>query len=389
MTPKVEGPSWPEGVLIDADLTPGCPIRSDAMSANRMNREEFSAKVSPLDAEQLRKVLWTLYWRGTAQARERIEDALTPEAKPKPMAKDVPEPDEVLADMTEFVSLARDGAYMYGDRRVTRTQRSKWRLTFRSLATQAQSALHAAETGPAEQAMELLIDLACEMHGSDYFHSDDPVEAARFVVSHAAAALWQTVLDQHGFAVFAGRAAPQLIRWESEYGWTRGNGKVAENEKLLAEVLEPMLTTEEEWRDFAAAYMDALDAVARIGTSQETGLRHSLGLGDGGYIRRDRARNLAAWHGKLAERLAGTADARLLDRLVAHRALAGPEVTFLRAQIARLGGQPGLARKLIADCLKELPGSHEFHEFAAEIGAELPSRAREFAAQQARAFSGQ
>ena len=33
------------------------------MAANRMNREEFHAKVSPLDAEQLRKALWTLYWR--------------------------------------------------------------------------------------------------------------------------------------------------------------------------------------------------------------------------------------------------------------------------------------------------------------------------------------
>jgi hypothetical protein len=38
------------------------------------------------------------------------------------------------------------------------------------------------------------------------------VQAARFVVSHAVSALWQTVLDQHGFAAFAERAAPQLIR---------------------------------------------------------------------------------------------------------------------------------------------------------------------------------
>ena len=46
------------------------------MPVSPMNREEFYAKVSPLDAEQLRKALWTLYWRGTAQVRERIEDAL-------------------------------------------------------------------------------------------------------------------------------------------------------------------------------------------------------------------------------------------------------------------------------------------------------------------------
>ena len=85
----------------------------------------------------------------------------------------MPDPDLVLDEVTEFVSLARDGAYVYGDRRVSRTERSKWRLTLRSLATQAQSALHAADTGPAEQATELLIDLACEMGDAEYFHSEE------------------------------------------------------------------------------------------------------------------------------------------------------------------------------------------------------------------------
>ena len=89
------------------------------------------------------------------------------------------------------------------------------------------------------------------------------MEAARFVVSHAVSALWQTMLNQHGFAAFAERAARRLIRWESEYGWTRGDGKVAEHETLLAEVLAPLLTTPQMWRDFAVAYLSALDAVAR------------------------------------------------------------------------------------------------------------------------------
>jgi hypothetical protein len=349
-----------------------------------MNREEFYTKISPLDTEQLRKALWTVYWRGTAQVRERIEDALTPDApQPTRKAPDLPDPAEVLAEVTEFVSLARDGAYMYGDRRVTRTQRSKWRLTFRTLATQAQSALHAADTGPAEQAVAQLIDLACAMHGSDYFHSDDPVEAARFVVSHAAAALWQAVLDQHGFAAFAKRAAPQLVRWESEYGWTRrGEGKVAESERLLADVLEPMLTTQDMWRDFAVAYLNALDAVAGA-----TGATRSTGWSGADYSRRERAGNFAVWHGMLAGRLAGTSDARLLDRLAGHRALAGPQVTFLRAEIAYASADVAAARKLVADCLEALPGSHEFLEFAAEIGAELPPRAHEIAAERARAQS--
>jgi hypothetical protein len=348
------------------------------MPANRMNREEFYAKVSPLDAEQLRKVLWTVYWRGTAQARERIEDALTPEAAPKRKVADKREAAEVLAEVAEFVELARDGAYMYGDRRVTRSQRSRWRLTFRSLATDAQSALHAAGTEPAEQAVEQLIGMACDMRTTDYFHSEDPVEAARFLVSHAAAALWRTVLDQHGFAVFARRAAPQLIGWESAYGWTRGDGKVAENERLLADVLASMLTAPEMWRDFTVAYLAALDDVpvpAQLGRSW-----HS----PDDYSCRERAANLEAWHEILVEQLAGTADAGLLDQVAEHRAFAGPGVTLLRARIARAAGDLGAARKLITGGLEELPGSYEFLQLAAEIDAELPPAARRIAAERAR-----
>lgn len=359
------------------------------MPVNRMNREQFYARVSGLDAEQLRKTLWTLYWRGTAQVRERIDDALSPPGEPKRKVENLPDPDEVLDEVTEFVSMARDGAYMYGDRRVSRTERSKWRVTFRRLATQAQSALHAADTGPGEQAMELLVDLASEMRRVEYFHSEDPVEAARFVVSHAASALWQTVLDQHGFAAFAERAAPQLIRWESEYGWSRGDGKVAEHETTLAEVLAPLLTSPQAWRDFAVAYLSALDAIARQetaaeGTSSRRRAWGSGGMSDSDFRRRDRAGTLATWHEMLVERLAGTEDAALLDRLVSHRGLAGPEVTFLRAQVARRADDLAAARKLIADCLEELPGSTEFLDFAAGIGAALPPRAREIAAERSR-----
>ena len=65
----------------------------------------------------------------------------------------------------------------------------------------------------------------------DYFHSDDPVEAAKFVVSEAVAALWESVLRHDGFAALADRAPEQLIRWEADYGWTRrGYGQVAEKE---------------------------------------------------------------------------------------------------------------------------------------------------------------
>ena len=74
-----------------------------------------------------------------------------------------------------------------GDRRVSRTERTKWRVTFRQLATDAQLALHADDTATGERAMELMIDLARHAEGS--FRSEDPLEAARFVLSRAVSAL--------------------------------------------------------------------------------------------------------------------------------------------------------------------------------------------------------
>jgi len=44
----------------------------------RMNREQFYAATGSFSREQLQKALWTLYWRGTAATRERIEAELAP-----------------------------------------------------------------------------------------------------------------------------------------------------------------------------------------------------------------------------------------------------------------------------------------------------------------------
>jgi hypothetical protein len=149
-----------------------------------------------------------------------------------------------------------------GDRRVSRTERTKWRVTFRQLATDAQLALHAEDTAPGERAMELMIDLARHAEGS--FRSEDPLEAARFVLSRAVSALWETVLAEHGFARFAARAASQLIRWESAYGWSNGTGagKVAEREIALADALALMLATPDMRTGFADAYLAGLDRIA-------------------------------------------------------------------------------------------------------------------------------
>ena len=168
------------------------------------------------------------------------------------VARGPPDPAGVLGEVTTFVELARDGAYMAGDRRVHHTERSRWRHTFRRLAADALAALMASDPAPAQQAVAKMVDLACDMKSYDYFHSDDPVEAAKFVVSEAVAALWESVLRHGGFMALADRAPEQLIRWEADYGWTRrGYGQVAEKETLLAVPLARLLTTPDMWRKFA------------------------------------------------------------------------------------------------------------------------------------------
>ena len=115
--------------------------------------------------------------------------------------------------------------------------------------------------------MALLIDLACETKRFDYFRSEDPMEAAQFVVSDAAATLWGFVRERHGFARFATVAAAQLPRWESAYGWSRsGWGKLAEKETSLASVLGRTLRAPDAWTAFADCYLGALDQIARTET---------------------------------------------------------------------------------------------------------------------------
>jgi hypothetical protein len=354
------------------------------MPANRMNRDEFYAAMAPHDGARLRKVLWTLYWRGTAQQRERIEDELRPPEQPKISAKkELPDSDAVLKRVTTFVELAKDGAYMAGDRRVHHTERSKWRHTFRGLVADALAALNAADPGPAQLAVGKMVDLARDMHSCDYFHSDDPVEAAKFVVSDAVAVLWESVLRHGGPAAFASRVPEQLIRWEAAYGWTRrGYGQVAEKETALAVPLARLLTTPDMWRTFAESYLEALDAAGRADPKRPRTVYGSFD--ETRQRRRTRTDDLDVWHEMLLERFVGAPEDGLLDRLVASPALAGPELAFLRAKIAADRGDLGQARALVTESLKELPGHTEYQDFAVEVGAKLPARAREMVAERAR-----
>src|ERR1700737_3236991 len=141
------------------------------VTAKRMNREQFFRVVSELDEDRLRKALWNLYWRGTANVRERIEVELAGDGRghpPRP-AKEPADPETVQWEVDDFVALARSGAYLGGDRRVSPRERSRWRFTFKRLAAEAQDALRADDAGPAASALEQLIDLACEARDYDYF----------------------------------------------------------------------------------------------------------------------------------------------------------------------------------------------------------------------------
>ena len=246
------------------------------MAQGRLNRDQFFEKLAEMEATDLKKALWTLYWRGAAPLRERIEAIVDPQStKVRDRGvKSPPDPRLVLGEVTQFAALARSGSYLAGDRRVSRQERSRWRHTFRRLTGEAQDALRGEDVETAGVAVAAMIDLACETRERDYFRSEDPLEAARFVVSDAVAVLWSRMREVHGAVHFTESAAAQLLRWESRYGWTRGgDGWVSARENSLASVLSQLLVVPDLWTEVARHYLDALDRVAEGGRDQQRGRR--------------------------------------------------------------------------------------------------------------------
>jgi hypothetical protein len=343
-----------------------------------MNREEFFAQLARLDEERLKKILWNLYWRGSAPLRERIEGELTPTPSvPGPRRRsEVPDPVRVRDEVREFTALARAGSYLAGDRRVSPKERARWRFTFRRLADEARAALAAEDSRPAEDAVEALVDLACYVKEYDCFRSQDPMEAAKFVVSDAVAALWGRIVQRSGSADLAERAMPQLARWESCFGWTRtGYGVVAERETSLASVIARLLPDPDAWVGCADRYLDALDRIAET----QPAAQRVYGYNSAGYERSRRTGNLAEWHALLLERLPDYDAADRLAKLADHPALGGAELKLLQARLASQDGDMERARALVSEGLSELPGHQELHAFAAQIGAPVPPRAMEVA----------
>lgn len=348
---------------------------------NRMNREQFAAATAGLGEAELRKALWTVYWRGTAAVRERIEEILTPDpggtARRTPPA--APDPDEALVVVREFTGLVRSGAYLVGNRAVRAKERSQWRFTFRRLLAESRAALAAPDPVGGETALTEMIDLACRLRDYEYVRSEDPIEAAAVVVSDEVAVLWRHLLDHRGFAGFAAQAAEQFLRWESRYGWTRsGWGKISERETRLTDVLAGMLTVPDTWVTFTQHYLQVLDGLAPPppapapsrgrGRSYQEEQRHR----ELEYRLTRRAETMVDWHLMLLDRFVGTEDEALLDRLAGHVALGGPEQTYFRARLAQARGDLPAARQLIHQALEKLPGHQAFLDFANQIDAPLP-----------------
>lgn len=357
---------------------------------NRMNREQFHVAIAGLDPDQLRKVLWTVYWRGTATVRERIETEIAPPEALSRVRKPAPavDPDEVLDDVREFAALARSGAYFAGSRKVSPKARSQWRVTFRAMVTAARAALSADDTDGFDgtdagaEALIEMIDLACETADHEYFRSDDPMEAAGVVVSDEVALLWSRMLERRGFEGFAAAAAEQFVRWEAPHGWTRrGYGRTAEKEKPLTDVLAGMLTVPDTWVTFTESFPTVLDGLAplpspgRRAGSGRSGASLAAG-GEGDWRRRRRTEELSAWQLLLVDRFTGSEEEHLLDRLAGHPALGGPDATFVQARLAHARGNVQAACTLIEEALTELPGHTGYLAFAQQIGATLPPRAR-------------
>ena len=295
-------------------------------AGRRLSRDEFHARLTGLDRTDLVKMLWTLYWRGAAPVRERIEDLLEPQAKDaRAQARQQPPDDgEVLTRVTEFAALARSGAYLAGDRRVPRQERTRWRMTFRSLAQDSIGALRGDDVDTAARAVGLLVDLACETKEYDYFRSEDPMEATRFVASDAVAAMWSRLRDTQGAGPMVERAVRDLVRWEQRHGWTRGGfGRVSAQEATLASTLTGFLVLPDLWSLAARQYADAVDEAL----GKRAGSRRGRGA-------TELAQDLAEWHALLLTHLTDPERDALADRLSRHRALA-------RGLKARSGGSTG------------------------------------------------
>jgi hypothetical protein len=345
----------------------------------RLSREQLMEKLAALDREALHKLVWTVYWRGGAAPRTRIEELLEPakarEAKEAAAAVDS---FGLKADVGRFVELARSGAYMGGSREVSRKERSLWRVAFRRLLDDATRLVESGELEAGAPLLEKLLDLANDCRGVYLFHSEDAVSAMKLVFSDRVGILWRATLNTQGFQAFAARAAAQLIRWESPFGWTSGEETpLSEKETTLTSIVSEMVHGADSWALFARAYVQALDGLiapppAVVPKRSPRHWQEEARSQEHARAAERRTARLEELHALLIDVLAGSDAERLLDTIARHAALGGPERTFVAASLAARRGNLTEARTLIERCLAKLPGHHGFLAFAKQVGAELP-----------------
>lgn len=127
---------------------------------------------------------------------------------------------------------------------------------------------------------------------------------------------------------------------------------------------ERFLQIPDHWETFAAAYLDALDVVA--GSDAATAKR---GYRSRVELRAGRADSLADWHQLLLRELQDEEGLAILEQLATHEGLAGPERTYLEAELAHRQGDAPRARELIRRCIDKRPGDQEFRDAARRFEA--------------------
>ena len=242
----------------------GCALDNRLMSAKRMNREQFFRAVSALDEDRLRKALWNLYWRGTANVRERIEVELASDGHGRPPVPRRRTPIQRWFGTTSTTS------YRWRDRARTWAGTGGCRRASARAGVSPSSGLRRKprmrcgdeDSGPAASALEQLIDLACEAHDYDYFRSDDPWQQRA-----SSCPTWRRCCGRRRGNAMGSRRSPKPRRrnWfggsRATAGPVAAEGAVAAKETSLAVVLARMLRVADTWEGFAEQYVRALDEV--------------------------------------------------------------------------------------------------------------------------------
>ncbi|HPA50360.1 MAG TPA: hypothetical protein PLP50_02050 [Thermoanaerobaculia bacterium] len=340
--------------------------RDDPEQKRLLTREEFQALLSARDTEGLRKMLWELYVRGSEDLRRRIETVALPVGeRPKKVAPPPVDGEWHLGEVRQFVALARSGAYTGGTRRVSPSERTRWRLPFRALIDDSGRLLTQGDVANGTEAMSALLDLALDCRDTYYFRTEDPVSALRIVASDLVDLLWRANLEAHGFPALVARAPRDLLRWESPWGWTRmGTRTIAAKERSLADVLAALLPSHDAWVAMAEAWLQVFAATHGGRAAPRSAPNRNL---PSQYVPPTPS-DWKRWHELLYERLHGSESHHLLERIAAVPERPGVDLWLLRVRLARDAGRAEEARCIARAALGEFPGARELQAIAREVG---------------------